>query len=62
MAPNSYTIPEEKILERLRFENPWWKTTAIDPLLGKMSRRLYFEKFFPFVIILRCRKTSTTNL
>lgn len=47
--PNSYTIPTEKILERLRFENPWWKTGAIDPGLAAMKRRLYFDLFLPLV-------------
>lgn len=47
MSTNSSTIPTEKILERLRFENPWWKTMEIDPVLGNMKRRLYFNLFFP---------------
>lgn len=46
---NSYSIPTEKILERLLFENRWWKTGAIDPDLDQMPRRLYFELFWPQV-------------
>jgi predicted AAA+ superfamily ATPase len=49
MQENSYAIPTEKILERIRFENPWWNTREIDPVLNNMSRRLYFDLFFPLV-------------
>ncbi len=34
MGFDSYAIPIEKILERLRFENPWWKTLTIDPIFN----------------------------
>jgi predicted AAA+ superfamily ATPase len=46
---NSYTIPTEKILDRLRFENPWWQTKTIDTEKKKMPRRLYFDLFYPLV-------------
>ncbi|MDF1573043.1 MAG: ATP-binding protein [Bacteroidales bacterium] len=46
---NSYSIPTEKILERLRFENPWWKSKAIDRDIAQMPRRLYFDLFIPHV-------------
>jgi predicted AAA+ superfamily ATPase len=46
---NSYAIPTEKILERLRFENPWWRTGAIAAQFNDMNRRLYFDLFFPMV-------------
>ncbi|MEZ4983580.1 MAG: ATP-binding protein [Saprospiraceae bacterium] len=42
-------IPTDKIIERLRFENPWWISKQIPEEFGKMSRRLYFDIFFPFV-------------
>lgn len=44
-----YTIPAEKILERMRFENPWWASRAIDSELAAMSPRLYFKLFMPQV-------------
>ncbi len=44
-----YTIPAEKIVERLRFENPWWTTKAIDEYLARMPRRMYFDLFMPQV-------------
>lgn len=42
-------IPTEKILERLRYENPWWVNKLIPETYASMSRRLYFKLFYPFV-------------
>lgn len=42
-------IPLDKIVDRLHYENPWWVKKAIDPSYKQMSRRLYFDLFFPFV-------------
>ena len=42
-------IPTEKIIERLRYENPWWITKKIPETYGSMARRLYFDLFYPFV-------------
>ncbi len=42
---NSYSIPESKILERLRFENPWWLGGGIEAELAGLPRRLYFDLF-----------------
>jgi uncharacterized protein len=53
---NSYAIPTEKVLERLRFENPWWKTGAIDPDVRDMPRRLYFDLFYPVVSNIELRR------
>lgn len=44
------TIPREKIISRLQYENPWWVSKEIDPVYQKMSRRLYFDLFYPFVV------------
>ena len=43
-------IPTEKIIERLRYENPWWINKRIPEVFSTMDRRLYFSLFFPFVI------------
>lgn len=43
-------IPAEKIIERLRYENPWWITKVIPKAYSSMSKRLYFDLFYPFVI------------
>lgn len=43
-------IPTEKIIERLRYENPWWVTKEIQETYRLMTKRLYFDLFYPFVI------------
>ena len=43
-------IPTAKIIERLRYENPWWITKEIPKTYSSMSKRLYFDLFYPFVI------------
>jgi len=45
----SSTIPTEKIIQRLQFENPWWRTSAIEDGLQKLPKRLYFKQFIPIV-------------
>jgi predicted AAA+ superfamily ATPase len=42
-------IPTEKIIERLRYENPWWVSKQIPLAYSSMSKRLYFDLFYPFV-------------
>lgn len=46
----SNLVPADKIIERLRFENPWWVSKEIPNLYSSMPRRLYFDLFFPFVL------------
>jgi uncharacterized protein len=43
-------IPTEKIIERLRYENPWWVNKQIPEVYSAMAKRLYFNLFYPFVI------------
>lgn len=43
-------IPEDKIIERLQYENPWWITKEIPSLYKEMSKRLYFDLFYPYVL------------
>lgn len=43
-------IPAEKVIERLRYENPWWVSRQIPEIYSAMSRRLYFDLFYPFVV------------
>src|SRR5580693_7386434 len=40
---------EEQILDRLRFENPWWVTGQIEEYYGYMRHRLYYDLFYPLV-------------
>jgi predicted AAA+ superfamily ATPase len=49
-------IPTEKIVERLRYENPWWINKQIPEVFSKMSQRLYFNLFYPFVIENKIRR------
>ncbi|MBA3899186.1 MAG: AAA family ATPase, partial [Bacteroidetes bacterium] len=42
-------IPTEKIIERLQYENPWWVSKQIPEVYSAMSKRLYFDLFYPFV-------------
>lgn len=42
-------IPTEKIVERLRYENPWWVSKQIPETYSAMASRLYFDLFYPFV-------------
>ncbi len=46
---NSYTIPREKIQERLRFENPWWESGTAAAGIRDLPRRLYFKQFYPLL-------------
>lgn len=43
-------IPTEKIIERLRYENPWWVNKQIPGTYSSMAKRLYFDLFYPYVI------------
>jgi len=47
--PKLYPIPEKMVLDRMRFENPWWVTQAIDQEFNAMRRRLYYDLFVPLV-------------
>jgi uncharacterized protein len=42
-------IPTEKIIERLRYENPWWVSQEIPEGFRSMSKRLFFDLFYPHV-------------
>ncbi len=55
MSPD-YEIPRQKILARLRFENPWWISGQIPEDIHRMPRRLYFDLFFPKVFDLELRR------
>src|SRR5574343_271253 len=49
-------IPTEKIVERLRYENPWWVNKEIPETYGSMAKRLYFNLFYPYVIEKKVRR------
>ncbi|TAL70101.1 MAG: ATP-binding protein [Bacteroidetes bacterium] len=43
------SISEDLIINRLRFENPWWISGKIDDVINNYKRRLYFNLFYPLV-------------
>lgn len=45
----SSLIPTEKIIERLRYENPWWISKQISGIYKSMLKRLYFGLFYLYV-------------
>lgn len=47
---NLRLIPTEKIIERLRYENPWWVNQQIPQGYATMAKRLYFGLFYPYVV------------
>ncbi|PRD48041.1 ATP-binding protein [Sphingobacterium haloxyli] len=53
---NSRFIPTEKIIERLQYENPWWLTQEIPTVYKEMSKRLYFDLFYPHVMEIEIRR------
>lgn len=42
-------ISKKQVLDRIRFENPWWVDGKIESDFDNMPRRLYFELFKPLV-------------
>lgn len=48
MKKNSL-IPTIKIIERLKYENPWWVNKLIPETYSSMAKRLYFKLFYPHV-------------
>jgi uncharacterized protein len=42
-------ISKKQVLDRIRFENPWWVDGKIESDYDEMPRRLYFDLFKPLV-------------
>ena len=42
-------ISKKQVIDRIRFENPWWVDGKIEDDYQQMPRRLYFEIFKPLV-------------
>ncbi|MBN2778547.1 MAG: ATP-binding protein [Bacteroidales bacterium] len=38
-------VAKSQVLDRIRFENPWWLTNEIDPFYSEMPERAYFNRF-----------------
>ena len=43
-------VSKSQVVERLRFENPWWVNGHIEEDYLQMSRRLYFDLFKPLAM------------
>jgi hypothetical protein len=43
------SISKKQVLDRIRFENPWWISGEIEDDYNAMPRRLYFDLFKPLV-------------
>jgi uncharacterized protein len=43
-------IPTSKRIERLQYENPWWLSGQVQQTYRELSKRLYFDLFYPFII------------
>jgi uncharacterized protein len=43
-------VSKSQVVDRLRFENPWWMNGHIEDDYLQMSRRLYFELFKPLAM------------
>lgn len=44
-----HSISKAQVLDRIRFENPWWVESQIEGDYQALPRRLYFELFKPLV-------------
>ena len=49
-------VAKSQVVERLRFENPWWLSGHIEDDYNNMSRRLYFELFKPLAFETEVRR------
>lgn len=42
-------VSEKLVIDRLKYENPWWLTGKTEDEYNDMNRRLYYNLFFPLV-------------
>jgi predicted AAA+ superfamily ATPase len=51
-------ISEREVLERLRFDNPWWQAgRGVDPVFREAPRRAYFPEFHELVVQSEVRRS-----
>ena len=50
------SISKKQVLDRIKFENPWWIDGHIEQDYNEMSRRLYFDLFKPLVYETQIRR------
>ena len=41
---------KDQVIDRLRFDNPWWESGATDDYYSKMKHRAYFTLLWPLII------------
>lgn len=41
---------KNQVLDRMKFENPWWESAQIDNYYRAMKKREYFRLFFPLTV------------
>lgn len=46
----AFQFAKEQVIERIRFDNPWWQHGSVDSYYTQMQPRLYFQLFYPLVI------------
>ena len=46
---NPIIFSDQKLIERLQFENPWWNQQSIPTVFKRMMRRKHFEVFYRFI-------------
>ena len=51
-----YNVSKSQVIDRLRFENPWWKDGHIEDDYRNMSPRLYFDLFKPLAFETEVRR------
>ncbi len=44
-----FQFSKDKIIERIKFENPWWATRKTEKYYSNMKKREYYKLFFPLV-------------
>lgn len=49
-------FPREQVINKIKFENPWWETNKIDDYFHSMKKRLYFNLFSPLVYEKRIKR------
>lgn len=46
---NLKAFSEDQIIDKIKFENPWWQNNKVEDYYTSMKRRLYFDLFRPLV-------------
>lgn len=47
---------KDQVLDRIRYDNPWWTTSHIEQYFNEMPRRLYLDQFYSIVSDISLRR------